>query len=183
MRLSTLICWRRTKISASRRALDWNSPMSAPQSNLSNWTIVQQHHPICTGSPAVWSFRHGQRVFDTDCIIVFGFCPTLNLSGTRLDHVHGTIRCATLLIRIRTETAPMPSRGPSQTARVQISRESPREFMASRMSPAGLQSGLPLKQHAMSSRHFPTDGRRLKPWRITGCPRFPTIPAGHPACR
>jgi hypothetical protein len=63
MRLSTLICWRRTKISASRRALDWNCPMSAPQSNLSNWTIVQQHHPIRTGSPAVWSFRHGQRVF------------------------------------------------------------------------------------------------------------------------
>ena len=37
LRLSTLICWRRTKISASRRALDWNSPMSAPQSNLSSW--------------------------------------------------------------------------------------------------------------------------------------------------
>jgi len=61
MRLSTLICWRRTKISASRRALDWNSPMSAPQSNLSNWTIVQQHHPIRTGSPAIWSFRQGQH--------------------------------------------------------------------------------------------------------------------------
>jgi hypothetical protein len=60
MRLSTLICWRRTKISASGRALDWNSPISAPQSNLSSWTIGQQHHPIRTGSPAVWSFRNGQ---------------------------------------------------------------------------------------------------------------------------
>jgi hypothetical protein len=28
LRLSTLICWRRTKISGSRRTLDWNSPMS-----------------------------------------------------------------------------------------------------------------------------------------------------------
>ena len=34
--------------------------MSAPQSNLSNWTIGQQHHPIRTGSPAIWSFRQGQ---------------------------------------------------------------------------------------------------------------------------
>jgi hypothetical protein len=31
--------------------------MSAPQSNLSNWTIGQQHHPIRTGSRAIWSFR------------------------------------------------------------------------------------------------------------------------------
>jgi hypothetical protein len=60
LRLSTLICWRRAKISASRRTLDWNSPMSAPQSNLSSWTIGQQHHPIRTGSPAVRSFRQGQ---------------------------------------------------------------------------------------------------------------------------
>jgi len=36
LRLSTLIWWRRTRISASRRALDRNSPMSAPQSNLSS---------------------------------------------------------------------------------------------------------------------------------------------------
>ena len=50
------------KISASRRALDWNSPMSAPQSNLSSSTIGQQHHPIRTGSPATWSFRQGQHV-------------------------------------------------------------------------------------------------------------------------
>jgi hypothetical protein len=34
--------------------------MSAPQSNLSSWTIGQQHHPIRTGSPAIWSFRQGQ---------------------------------------------------------------------------------------------------------------------------
>jgi hypothetical protein len=32
--------------SASRRALDRNSPMSAPQSSLSSCTIEQQHHPI-----------------------------------------------------------------------------------------------------------------------------------------
>jgi hypothetical protein len=62
LRLSTLICWRRTKISASRRALDWNSPMSAPQSNPSSWIIAQQHHPIRTGSPAIWGFRQGQRI-------------------------------------------------------------------------------------------------------------------------
>jgi hypothetical protein len=36
LRLSTLIWWRRTRISASRRALKRNSPMSAPQSNLSS---------------------------------------------------------------------------------------------------------------------------------------------------
>jgi hypothetical protein len=36
LRLSTLIWWRRTRISASRRVLDRNSPMSAPQSNLSS---------------------------------------------------------------------------------------------------------------------------------------------------
>jgi hypothetical protein len=52
----------KTRNCASRRALHWNSPMSAPQSNLSSWTIVQQHRPIRTGSPAVWSFRHGQVI-------------------------------------------------------------------------------------------------------------------------
>jgi hypothetical protein len=36
LRLSTLIWWRRTRISASRRALERNNPMSAPQSNLSS---------------------------------------------------------------------------------------------------------------------------------------------------
>jgi hypothetical protein len=36
LRLNTLIWWRRTRISASRRAVDRNSPMSAPQSNLSS---------------------------------------------------------------------------------------------------------------------------------------------------
>ena len=51
----------KNQISASRRALDWNSPISAPKSNLSSWTIEQQHHPIRTGSPAVWSFRQGHR--------------------------------------------------------------------------------------------------------------------------
>jgi hypothetical protein len=39
LRLSTLIWWRRIRISASRRALDRNSPMSAPQSNLSSRII------------------------------------------------------------------------------------------------------------------------------------------------
>jgi N-methylhydantoinase A/oxoprolinase/acetone carboxylase beta subunit len=33
LRLSTLICWRRTKISASRHTLDWNSPMSVDRRN------------------------------------------------------------------------------------------------------------------------------------------------------
>lgn len=36
LRLRTLIWWRRTKISASRRALDRTSPMNAPQINLSS---------------------------------------------------------------------------------------------------------------------------------------------------
>jgi hypothetical protein len=35
--------------------------MSAPQNNLSSWTIGQQHHPIRTASPAIWSFRQGQQ--------------------------------------------------------------------------------------------------------------------------
>jgi len=55
LRLSTLIRWRRTKV----RALGWISPISAPQSNLSRWTIGHQHHPIRPSSPAVWSFRQG----------------------------------------------------------------------------------------------------------------------------
>jgi hypothetical protein len=54
LRLSTLIWRRRTKISTSRRVLDWISPISAPQSNLSSWTIRHQHHPIRSGSPAVF---------------------------------------------------------------------------------------------------------------------------------
>src|SRR5260370_14113886 len=62
LRLSTLIWWRRTKISVSRRALDWTSPISAPQSNLSSLPIGHQHHPIRPCSPAVWSFRQGQSV-------------------------------------------------------------------------------------------------------------------------
>jgi hypothetical protein len=66
LRLSTLICWRKTKISASRRALDWSSPMSAPQNNLSSWTIGQQHHPIRTASPAIMEFSTGTaaRIFE-----------------------------------------------------------------------------------------------------------------------
>jgi hypothetical protein len=51
LRLSTLIWWRRTRISASRRALERNSPMSAPQNNLSSWIIGREHHPIRAGSP------------------------------------------------------------------------------------------------------------------------------------
>jgi len=39
LRLSTLIWWRRTRISASRRALDRNSPMSVPQQS------EQLNHP------------------------------------------------------------------------------------------------------------------------------------------
>ena len=38
------------RICASRRALHWNSPMSAPQSNLSSWTIERFRKPqIRTG--------------------------------------------------------------------------------------------------------------------------------------
>ena len=40
----------KTRICASRRALHWNSPMSAPQSNLSSWTIERFRKPqIRTG--------------------------------------------------------------------------------------------------------------------------------------
>jgi hypothetical protein len=50
---------------STRRTLDWNSPMSVQQSNLSSWTIGQQHHPIRTGSLAIWN---GVSDRDTDKI-------------------------------------------------------------------------------------------------------------------
>jgi hypothetical protein len=56
--------WRLDIFTAAYRKIDIKSgntaPMSAPQSNLSSWTIGQQHHPIRSGSPAIWSFRQGQ---------------------------------------------------------------------------------------------------------------------------
>ena len=46
LRLSTLICWRRTRISASSRALDRNSLISAHAIKMRKSIIGYQHHPI-----------------------------------------------------------------------------------------------------------------------------------------
>ena len=48
-----MIWWRRTRISASRRALERNSPVGAPHSNLSRGIIGHEHHPIRAGSPGI----------------------------------------------------------------------------------------------------------------------------------
>jgi len=58
-RLSTLICWRSTRISASSRALDRNSPVSAHPSSKRKSIIVHEHHPIRPSAPPVWGFRQG----------------------------------------------------------------------------------------------------------------------------
>ncbi len=58
--LSTLICWRSTRISASSRALDRNSPVSAHPSSKRKSIIVHEHHPIRPSAPPVWGFRQGQ---------------------------------------------------------------------------------------------------------------------------
>jgi len=47
-RLSTLICWRSTRISASSRALDRNSPVSAHPSSKRKSIIV--HEQIKAGA-------------------------------------------------------------------------------------------------------------------------------------
>src|SRR5437588_11119846 len=46
LRLSTLICWRRTRISASSRALERTSLISAYAINMRKLIIGYQHHPI-----------------------------------------------------------------------------------------------------------------------------------------
>jgi hypothetical protein len=60
-RLSTLICWRSTRISASSRALDRNSPVSANPSSKRKSIIVHEHHPIRPSASPVWGFRQGHR--------------------------------------------------------------------------------------------------------------------------
>jgi hypothetical protein len=50
---STLICCRRTRISASRRALERNKPVSADHSNMRTSTIGHEHHPIRPRSPTL----------------------------------------------------------------------------------------------------------------------------------
>jgi hypothetical protein len=59
-RLSTLICWRSTRMSASSRALDRNSPVSAHPSSKRKSIIVHEHHPIRPSASPVWGFRQGQ---------------------------------------------------------------------------------------------------------------------------
>ncbi len=69
-RLSTLICWRSTRISASSRALDRNSPVSAHPSSKRKSIIVHEHHPIRPSAPPVWGFRQGQAEALTKYIVV-----------------------------------------------------------------------------------------------------------------
>ena len=52
LRLSTLSWYRRTRISASSRALDRNSAFSVYASNLKKSIIGNEHHPIRGGSLA-----------------------------------------------------------------------------------------------------------------------------------
>jgi hypothetical protein len=46
LRRNTLICCRRTRISASSRALERNKPASADHSSMRASTIGHEHHPI-----------------------------------------------------------------------------------------------------------------------------------------
>jgi DNA invertase Pin-like site-specific DNA recombinase len=59
--LSTLTCWRSTRISASSRALDRSSPVSAHPSSKKNRSSWHEHHPIRPSAPPVWAFRQGTR--------------------------------------------------------------------------------------------------------------------------
>jgi hypothetical protein len=87
-RLSTLICWRSTRISASSRALDRNSPVSAHPSSKRKSIIVHEHHPIRPSAPSVWGFRQGQGgsmiVVDT---LVHNFLHRTGILN-RLDATH-----------------------------------------------------------------------------------------------
>jgi hypothetical protein len=49
----------------SRRALDRNSPTSAPQSSLRKSIIGNEHHPIRGRMPAAGAFRQGQGFFQS----------------------------------------------------------------------------------------------------------------------
>jgi IS5 family transposase len=101
LRLSTLIWWRRTRISASRRALDRNSPTSAPQSTLKNSIIGHEHHPIRACSPAVSGFRQGHHLN-----LAYRWFCRLGLEGPVPDHStfsknrHGRFRESDLLRRL-----------------------------------------------------------------------------------
>jgi hypothetical protein len=53
LRRSTLICCRRTRISASSRPLERNMLVSAVHSNMRTSTIGHEHHPIRYPSPTV----------------------------------------------------------------------------------------------------------------------------------
>ncbi len=61
-RLSTLICWRSIRISASSRPLDRNSPVSAHPSSKRRSIIGHEHHPIRPFAPPVWGFRQDRPI-------------------------------------------------------------------------------------------------------------------------
>ena len=62
LRRSTLLCCRRTRISASSRALERNKRVSADHSSMRTSTTGHKHHPIRHPSPTVYGFRQGQEV-------------------------------------------------------------------------------------------------------------------------
>src|SRR5258708_17487509 len=59
LRRSTLICYRRTRISASSRPLERNKLVSAVHSSMRTSTIGHEHHPIRPASQLY-------RVYDKD---------------------------------------------------------------------------------------------------------------------
>jgi hypothetical protein len=65
-RLSTLICWRRTRISASSRALDRNSLVSTHAINMRKSIIWHQHHPIRRRIASPIEFQVGTGISITD---------------------------------------------------------------------------------------------------------------------
>jgi hypothetical protein len=58
---STLICCRKTRISASSATRDRSRPITIPRITLHKSNIEQQHRPILDQPPAGWSLRQGQQ--------------------------------------------------------------------------------------------------------------------------
>ena len=76
-RLSTLICWRSTRISASSRALDRNSLISAHTIKMRKSIIGHQHRPIRQGTASQIEFPVGPPN---------GQASSQNQSGENLIH-------------------------------------------------------------------------------------------------
>src|SRR6202007_2657956 len=90
LRRSTLICCRRTRISASSRALERHKPGSADHSSMRTSTIGHEHHPIRLLSPTVQGFRQGHVARRTTiAAAVFGRDGNLAAKAMDVTRIRG----------------------------------------------------------------------------------------------